>query len=174
MLLASGFEPLSFGMRTWNTTLRPSRQLLPPPRYNALALCRVINFPKESLSLFSLWPRTTSKNIDKISQRIPKNNNVGLSNYQHPAPLTLWNMNVTLVVYAFRSSMSTWWVGKTTVPISFLSSHSVINFITRNLWKALVDKWQLIWANLQLHHFIVSCHLNGQYTLTRGLSPNLC
>ena len=42
-------------MRTWNTTLRPSRQLLPPPRYNPLALWRVISFPKESLSLFSLW-----------------------------------------------------------------------------------------------------------------------
>ena len=56
---------------------------------------------------------------------------VGLSNYQHPSTLTLPNMNVTLVVYAFRSSMSTWWLGKTTVPVSFLSSHSVINFITK-------------------------------------------
>ena len=57
--------------------------------------------------MLSISTQTTNKDINKISQRIPKNNNVGLSNYQPPAPLTLSNMNVTLVVYAFRSSMST-------------------------------------------------------------------
>ena len=57
--------------------------------------------------MLSISTQTTNKDINKISQRIPKNNNVGLSNYQPPAHLTLSDMNVTLVVYAFRSSMST-------------------------------------------------------------------
>ena len=38
--------------------------------------------------MLSISTQTTSKDINKISQRIPENNNVGLSNYQHPTTLS--------------------------------------------------------------------------------------